>query len=105
MAEERFNAIIETLASTHEAVEAGKFFGVRCIKVNGKVFAAFHHGALVCKLAGAPHAKALALPGATLWDPSGAGQPFRAWVAIPAAQAGRWEALAEAAVTGMEGGR
>ena len=53
MAEARFDGIIALLARTHEAVEGGKFFGVRCIKVNGKVFAALHHGALVCKLAGA----------------------------------------------------
>ena len=105
MAEEAFEQIVETLARTHEAVEAGKCFGVRCIQTNGKVFAALHHGAMVFKLAGATHAEALALPGAALWDPSGAGQPFRAWVAVPAAQAAHWDELAEAAVTGMEGHR
>ncbi len=103
--EEQFDQITETLARTHEAVEAGKFFGVRCIKANGKVFAALHRDAMVFKLTGAAHAEALALPGAVLWDPSGDRHPFRAWVAVPAAQAAHWEALAEAAVTGMAGGR
>ena len=40
------------------------------------------------------HARALALPGAHLFDPSGRGEAFRQWVVVPPAQAGEWEALA-----------
>lgn len=103
--EEHFDQIIDAIARTHEAVVAGKLFGVRCIKANGKAFAAFHRGAMVFKLDGAPHAEALALPGAALWDPSDEGRAMRAWVAVPAAHGARWEALAEAAVAGMAGNR
>lgn len=103
--EARFDGIIEALARTHEGIAAGKLFGVRCIKVEGKAFAAFHREHLVCKLRGAHHAAALALPGATLWDPSGQGRPMREWVGVPGDHADRWEALAEAALLGMEGGR
>ena len=35
------------------------------------------------------HARALAVPGAHLFDPSGRGQPFRQWVVVPPEQVGR----------------
>ena len=40
------------------------------------------------------HRRALALPGAHLFDPSGRGEPFRQWVVVPPEQADEWEALA-----------
>ena len=40
------------------------------------------------------HRRALAVPGAHLFDPSGRGEAFRQWVVVPPAQAGEWEALA-----------
>jgi hypothetical protein len=39
-------------------------------------------------------ARALALPGAHLFDPSGRGQPFREWVVVPAAHLDEWDELA-----------
>jgi hypothetical protein len=102
--EGRFDGIAEELARTQEAVAAGKLFGVRCIKVNGKPFAAFRDGAMVFKLRGERHAEALALPGAALFDPSGQGRPMREWVAVPAAHADRWEGFAESALRVMGGG-
>ncbi|MFN8514369.1 MAG: hypothetical protein U0841_17630 [Chloroflexia bacterium] len=102
--EERFDGITEQLARTHEAVAAGKLFGVRCIKVNGKAFASFHGKDMVFKLRGAQHAEALALYGATLFDPSGKGRPMREWVVVPVAHADRWEGFAESALRVVGGG-
>jgi hypothetical protein len=102
--EERFDDITNDLARTHEAVAAGKLFGTRCIKVHGKAFATFHGVDMVFKLRGAAHAEALALPGATLFDPSGKGRPMREWVVVPADHADRWEEFAESALHGMGSG-
>jgi hypothetical protein len=44
------------------------------------------------------HARALAVPGAHLFDPSGRDQPFRQWVVVPAEQAEAWDGLAYDAV-------
>ena len=47
------------------------------------------------------HARALALPGAHLFDPSGRGNTvFKQWVVVPPAQADEWEALALDALRG-----
>jgi hypothetical protein len=102
--EERFEGIVDDLARTHEAVAAGKLFGARCIKVNGKAFATFHGADMVFKLRDTDHAEALALPGAALFDPSGRGRPMREWVVVPVDHAERWEGFAEAALRGMGGG-
>lgn len=102
--EERFDGIADDLARTREAVAPGKLFGVRCIKVDGKPFAAFRNEAMVFKLRGERHAEALALPGAALFDPSGQGRPMREWVVVPAAHADRWEGFAESALRVMGGG-
>ena len=51
---------------------ARQMFEKPCIKFNSKAFVAQHKEALVFKLSGESHAQALACPGATLWDPSGA---------------------------------
>jgi hypothetical protein len=44
------------------------------------------------------HGRALALPGAVLFDPSGMGRPFKDWVEVPLSAAGEWPALADAAL-------
>ena len=44
------------------------------------------------------HARALALPGAHLFDPSGRDEPFKQWVVVPFAHADEWEALSYEAV-------
>ncbi len=46
----------------------------------------------------AAHAKALALDGSHLFDPSGKGRPFKEWVVVPNAHASRWPELAELAL-------
>jgi hypothetical protein len=47
------------------------------------------------------HAEALALPGAELFDPSGKGRPFKDWVSVPVAHAGRWPGLADDALAAL----
>ncbi len=44
------------------------------------------------------HARALAVPGAHLFDPAGRGEPFRQWVVVPPEQDDEWEPLAAEAV-------
>jgi hypothetical protein len=44
------------------------------------------------------HARAIGIPGAHLFDPSGRGECFRQWVVVPAARSDDWESLAYEAV-------
>ena len=66
-----------------------------CVKRTGKIAFGFSRTGMVFKLT-APdvHDRALGLPGAHLFDPSGRGKVFRQWVVVPPAQADEWEALA-----------
>lgn len=86
-----------------EAVSTGKWFGMPCLKVGAKVFAAWWQGDAVFKLAGEAHAEALALEGARLFDPRGKGQPMREWVQVPAAEAATWGRFARAAANYVAG--
>jgi hypothetical protein len=66
-----------------------------CVKRSGKVVFGFSRTGMVFKLTDpGGHARALALPGAHLFDPSGRGEVFRQWVVVPPGQDGEWEALA-----------
>lgn len=59
----------------------------------------FSRTGMVFKLTDATvHARALAVPGAHLFDPSGRGEVFRQWVVVPPERSGEWEALAYEAV-------
>jgi hypothetical protein len=84
--EDLFARLVADLRGT-AAVEAGQMFGKPCAKTGGKAFLAQHLDRVVFKLSGADHDTALALDGATLWDPSGKGRPMKEWVAIPATTA------------------
>jgi hypothetical protein len=86
-----------------EAVSTGKWFGMPCLKVGGKVFAAWWQGDAVFKLAGEAHTEALALEGARLFDPRGKGQPMREWVQVPAHAASTWGRFARAAADYVAG--
>ncbi len=92
-----YDTIVADLCATAD-VTSGKAFSMPCLKHAGKVFAGFRHGAMVFKLGGAGHAEALALSGAHLFDPSGAGQPWKEWVEVPPDHAARWPALAREAL-------
>ncbi|RYE00671.1 MAG: hypothetical protein EOP50_03360 [Sphingobacteriales bacterium] len=84
-----------TIGASIEAAGSGQLFGKPCFKKAGKAFTCFFQNEMVFKLAGPPHADALAVPGAKLFDPSGKGRPMKEWVQVPAS--GDWESLARAA--------
>jgi hypothetical protein len=97
----RFDDICDALTEWHPDVRRSKVFGMPCLKRSGRVIAGFtrSEGAMVFKLTDADaHARALAIPGAHLFDPSGRGEPFRQWVVVPATHAAEWEALSYEAV-------
>ncbi len=65
-----------------------------CVKRAGKVVFGLSRTGMVFKLTDpGTHMRALALPGAHLFDPSGRGEVFRQWVVVPPAQDDEWEAL------------
>jgi len=78
-------------------VAMGKWFGMPCLKVNGKVFVALWEGDLVFKLTGVAHSEALQVEGARLFDPRGKGHPLKEWVRVPAAQSSTWGRFAQLA--------
>lgn len=98
-AQARYDDICDALVTWHPNVRRSKVFGMPCLERSGRVIAGFTQGAMVFKLTDADaHARALAIPGAHLFDPSGRGEPFRQWVVVPAAHAEEWEALSYEAV-------
>ena len=92
----RFDEIVDDL--TPRGVRPGALFGARSLTLNGTAFACLKGGRLAVRLGAGTvaHAEALALDGASLFDPSGKGRPFEDWVAVPAAESQRWGRLAEA---------
>ncbi len=80
-----------------------KMFGARAITLRKKAFACLQADAIAFKLdVGSPeHTRALAIPGAGLWDPSGMGRPFKDWVLAPAVDGPVLTELAESALTGL----
>jgi hypothetical protein len=97
---ERYDEIAEALTTWHPEVRASKVFGMPCLKRSGRVVAGFTRDAMVFKLTDPEaHTRALALPGAHLFDPSGRGEEFRQWVVVPASAAAEWDSLAYTALT------
>ena len=91
-----FESLVEKLTADPQ-VEAAKWFGKPCINVNGKAFVVKFGPDLAFKLTGDHHSSALQVDGAKLFDPRGAGKPFKEWVQIPAEQASHWLAYANTA--------
>jgi hypothetical protein len=81
-----------------DGVTVSQLFGKACLKINGKPFVAQHLEVVVFKLSGTEHARALALAGAALWDPSGKGRPMKQWVALPATACKHFDAFANSAL-------
>ncbi|MEP6892345.1 MAG: hypothetical protein ABI927_01070 [Gaiellaceae bacterium] len=92
----RYDDICDALTEWHPEVRASKVFGMPCLKRSGRVIAGFSRTGMVFKLTDpAVHARALAIKGAHLFDPSGRGNTvFRQWVVVPPEQAKEWESLA-----------
>jgi hypothetical protein len=96
-AEVEYQKLVKSFADGEEIV-ASQMFGKPCLKVGGKAFVAHHRDTIAFKLDALHHGKALALPGAVLWDPSGKGRPMKEWVALPATAASTFKGLAGAAL-------
>jgi hypothetical protein len=86
--------LYNTAASKVKDAVGSQMFGKPCYKIGGKAFVCFFQQEAAFKLTGANHAKALALAGAKLFDPSGKGRPMKEWVQVPAAHSGSWSMLA-----------
>ncbi len=84
--------------SENKCVETGQMFGKACLKVSGKAFIAQHQHHVVFKISGEAHQTAMALSGATLWDPSGKGRPMKEWVALGAEHSRHFAALSTSAI-------
>jgi hypothetical protein len=87
-------------ATSRHPLKESQMFGMPCLKrENGKVVAGYwKDGGLTVKLTDETEREAaLALPGATPFDP-GMGRPMREWVHVPAAQSAEWQRLVDQAV-------
>jgi len=91
--------LVADVTARHPLKES-KMFGMPCLKrENGKVVAGhWKDGGLTVKLVDeAQREAALALPGATAFDP-GMGRAMREWVLVPAARSDDWTRLVEQAI-------
>lgn len=96
----RYEDIVDAICAWHEEARASRVFGMPCVKRSGRVVFGLSRTGMVFKLTDPDtRGRALSVPGAHLFDPSGRGEPFRQWVVVPPLQAGEWEALAYEALT------
>lgn len=95
----RYEDIVDAITGWHCACKASRVFGMPCVKRAGRVVFGLSRTGMVFKLTDPEiHARALAVRGAHLFDPSGRGEPFRQWVVIPPARSKEWDAFAYEAV-------
>lgn len=95
-----YDEIVEAITAWYPECRASKVFGMPCVTRSGRVVFGLSRTGMVFKLTDpAIHARALTLPGAHRFDPSGRGEAFRQWVVVPPEQADEWEPLAAEAVT------
>jgi hypothetical protein len=97
-----FDELCDDLLARHGELERTQMMGYPSLKRNGKLVACFSptEDSMVFKLSDADaRTGALALEGAHLFDPGGCDRPMKEWVSVPPAQAKRWPALAEAALS------
>ena len=95
----RYDDICDALTEWHPDARVSRIFSMPCVKRSGRVVFGLSRTGMVFKLTDPDdHARALALPGAHLFDPSGRDQPFRQWVVVPPEQADTWEELAYVAL-------
>ena len=88
---------LSSLLALRPGVSKSKMFGMPSVMVNGKAFAGLDGERMTFKLNTAARQQALAVAGSKLFEPM-AGRPMKEWVAVPVAQCGRWQELAEAAL-------
>ena len=83
--------------------EQSQFFGKPCFKISKKAFVSFFQDQMVFKLDGDIHAKALALDGAHLFDPSGKNRAMKQWVQLPFEHKDKWAEFAKQACQYVSG--
>lgn len=95
----RYDEIADDLAARNADVSLGQMMGMPALKAGGKMIGGFWADAMIFKLPDpAQTEQALAIEGATLFDPSGKGRPMKEWVQVPPAHAVEWPRLAEQAL-------
>ena len=99
-----FEDLVELLSAEDPEVRAGQMFGMPVFMRGRKAFGGPRHGAMVFKLSGDAHAKALALKGAHPFDPGDRGRPMKQWVVVPIAHRKHYEELARAAAADLRAG-
>ena len=82
--------ISDEMVFTGAGITKSQMMGMPCLKIGGKMFAGYWTDAMVLKLSGEAHQKALALSGAKLFDPSDMNRPMKEWVVIPYAHRAKW---------------
>jgi TfoX/Sxy family transcriptional regulator of competence genes len=94
----RFTELLDDLKML--GVTQSTSFGRRGLTADGKVIACFLDDSIAVKLGATTpeHAKALALSGSELWDPSGRGRAFKDWVRVTDAHNDQWAHLVELAL-------
>lgn len=92
-----FEDLVEMLAAEDPEVRAGQMFGMPVFMRGRKAFGGPRKGALVFKLSGEAHTKALSLKGSHLFDPGDRGRPMKQWVVVPMTHRKHYEELARAA--------
>ncbi len=95
----RYDAICDDLVARNADVSLAQMMGMPAIKAGGKLVGGYWNGSMVFKLPDPEiRERALALPGAELFDPPDRDRPFREWVQVPAAHVDEWAGLAEHAL-------
>jgi hypothetical protein len=96
-AQERYDSIAAEITDGHEVV-ASKMFGMPTLKVRGKAFAGLFGEAMSFKLGPDDLEKAMKLPGAGVFDPSGMGRAMGGWVLVQQTGQDSWLQLSEQAL-------
>jgi hypothetical protein len=104
LAVREFEDLVELLSAEDPDVKAGKMFGMPTFMRGRKAFGGPRRGALVFKLSGEAHAKALSLKGSHLFDPGEMGRPMKQWVVVPIAHRKHYEEFARAAIEDLRAG-
>jgi hypothetical protein len=95
----QYDEIVDAITAWHPECRPSQIFGMPCVKRAGRVVFGLSRTGMVFKLTDpAAHARALAVPGAHIFDPSGRGSQFKQWVVVPLEQSKEWEPLAAEAV-------
>lgn len=93
-----FDTIADEYVSEAAGVTKSRMMGVPCIKVKTKMFCGIWRDAMIFKLTGDVHTKALALQGAHLFDPSAMNRPMKEWVVVPFTHKSKWRSYTAAAL-------